>query len=556
MEKEIFAGIINQRGKTVLTVSNQKFVIGKEEYYLSAAEIHYFRVNKKYWSVCFERIRKAGFKIISTCVPWNLHEVTPGIFDFLGQTDSSKDLVVFLELAREFGLKVILKVGPFIDSEWQNGGYPDYVFTNPELLAKTPQGENVPVPSPTGVNLGYVPCYHHPKFKTQIKRYLNSLAEVIKNYIYPKGPIFLIQLENFLSWRDFDLFQLDYNPQVTSNLYPEFLRNKYREIKNLSKTYQEKYKHFEDVKPPQNFKCKNLENLIQYWDWISFKENYLGQYIRDLKESFTSAEIQCLFYANLGLRNGPGYGLDKQVLDKEQIFASGEAFWNQDFYSLARNLRFWSGNLKLPWLSNFYCGFYSASPHEREKYFPSTPRLTRFMLNLALACGIKGFDYYMFVERSHWHDAALAPDGSIKPNYEVIQKFNFIAEKIPLQNLTSLAEVGLAFYKPYADYLALKSDQPFPYLSYLLEKTWAGLSQDLSYLKLDYRVPDLNSKGSLAESKLLLVPSAQFMDQAAQENILALAKSGKTVVLFGLLPEWDLNFKKSNLLFKALKIKT
>ncbi len=556
MEKEIFAGIINQRGKTVLTVTDHKFVIGKEEYYLSAAEIHYFRVNKKYWSVCFERIRKAGFRIISTCVPWNLHEVTPGTFDFLGQTDSSKDLVVFLELAREFGLKVILKAGPFIDSEWDNGGYPDYVFTNPEILAKTPQGENIPVPSPTGVNFGYVPCFQHPKFKTQIKRYLNSLSEVIKNYIYPKGPIFLIQLENFLSWRNFDLFHLDYNPQVTSNLYPEFLRNKYKEIRNLSKIYKEKYKQFEDVKPPQNFKYKTFEDLIRYWDWIAFKESYLAEYLKELKESFVASEIHCLYYTNLGLKNGPAYGLDQEILEKEQIFTSGEAFWNQDYYALSRNLRFWASNLKFPWLSNFYCGFYSATPHEREKYFPSTPGLTKFMLSLGLACGIKGFDHYMFVERSYWQDAALAPDGSIKPNYEVIQKFNSIAERIPFQNIANLAEVGLAFYKPYADYLSLKSDKPFPYISHLLEKTWSGLSQDLSYLKLDYRVPDLNFKESLSESKLLLVPSAQFMDQQAQEDILGLAKSGKIVILFGLMPEWDSNFKKTNLLYKALKIKT
>lgn len=556
MDKGIFTGIINQRGKTVLTVSNHKFVIGKEEYHLSAAEIHYFRTNKKYWSVCFERIRKAGFKIISTCVPWSLHEVAPGTFDFLGQTDSSKDLVVFLELSREFGLKVILRVGPYIDSEWENGGYPNYLFTNPEILAKTPQGENVAIPSPSGINLGYVPCYHHPKFKIQIKRYLNSLTEVLRNYIYPKGPVFLIQLENLLSWKDYDLFKLDYNPHITSNLYPEFLKNKYADIKHLSKTYQEKYKQFEDVKPPPNFKYKTLEDLIRYWDWISFKENYLAQYLKELKDSFTSAEIQCLFYTNLGLKNGPGYGLDKQILDKEQIFTSGEAFWNSDYYALARNLRFWSANLKFPWLANSFCGFYSASPHEREKYFPSTPQMTKFMLSLSLACGIKGFDHYMFVERQYWHDAALAQDGSIKPNYEVLHKFNTILERIPVHSLQSLAEVGLAYYKPYSDYLALKSDKPFPYISQLLEKSWAGLSQDLSYLKLDYRVPDLNSKESLAESKLLLVPSAQFMEQTAQENILAFARSGKTVILFGLMPEWDLNFKKSNLLYKALKIKT
>ena len=88
----------------MLKIADNKLVIGKEEYYPFSAEMHYFRVNKRYWSICFERIRKAGFRIISTRVPWNLHEPVIGDFDFMGATDHSKDLVVFLELAREFGV--------------------------------------------------------------------------------------------------------------------------------------------------------------------------------------------------------------------------------------------------------------------------------------------------------------------------------------------------------------------------------------------------------------------------------------------------------------------
>src|SRR4030042_3340992 len=110
----------------MLNLLKNTVLIGKEEYRLNSAEIHYFRVSKKYWSVCFERIKKAGFRIISTPIPWNLHEISTGEFDFNGETDSRTDLVVFLELAREFGFKVILKIGPYIGAEWENGGYPDF----------------------------------------------------------------------------------------------------------------------------------------------------------------------------------------------------------------------------------------------------------------------------------------------------------------------------------------------------------------------------------------------------------------------------------------------
>ena len=83
-----------------------------------------------------QRGLRLTFRIISTAVPWNLHESRQGEFDFSGRTDPAKDLVVFLELSREFGFKIILKPGPWIRAQWRNGGIPDFVFRHPETAAK------------------------------------------------------------------------------------------------------------------------------------------------------------------------------------------------------------------------------------------------------------------------------------------------------------------------------------------------------------------------------------------------------------------------------------
>ena len=58
----------------MLGIIGSKFSIGKETYHPFAAELHYFRIEKKYWSICFERIRRAGYRIISTAVPWGIHQ--------------------------------------------------------------------------------------------------------------------------------------------------------------------------------------------------------------------------------------------------------------------------------------------------------------------------------------------------------------------------------------------------------------------------------------------------------------------------------------------------
>ena len=109
----------------MLGVDQNRLSIGKDIYYPFSVEMHYFRVDKRYWSVCFERIKRAGFRIISTSVPWNLHQDKTKDIDFNGFQDSRKDLIVFLELAREFGFKVILRPGPWIAGQWKNGGIPD-----------------------------------------------------------------------------------------------------------------------------------------------------------------------------------------------------------------------------------------------------------------------------------------------------------------------------------------------------------------------------------------------------------------------------------------------
>ena len=169
----------------MLGVINNKFVIGRDEFLPFSAEIHYFRVDKRYWSICFERIKKAGFKIISTYIPWNLHEENPGDFDFRGFTGPDKELIVFLELAREFGFKVILKPGPWIKAEWNNGGLPKYLFADEAVVARDHSGELVSAYSGLNGRDGYQPSYMHPKYIAHIKRYLSGLIEVIQNYIFP-----------------------------------------------------------------------------------------------------------------------------------------------------------------------------------------------------------------------------------------------------------------------------------------------------------------------------------------------------------------------------------
>jgi hypothetical protein len=169
----------------------------------------------------------------------------------------------------------------------------------------------------------------------------------------------------------------------------------------------------------------------------------------------------------------------------------------------------------------------------------------------------------MFVERDHWYDSPLANDGTIRPNFELIKKFNELAERIELENLEPLSEIGLVNYRPYLWFSYLKGkghpqkkDKVFSYLPLLLEKTHKGLSQDLINLKLPFGIPDLWSKAGLEGFEILFVPCSEYMDAESQNLLIKLAKEGKTLILFGLLPKYDLRMKSCELLANAISVKT
>ena len=62
-------------------------------------------------------------------IAWNLHEPSPGAFDFSGIADLDR----FLTTAKNVGLKVILRPGPFICAEWEQGGLPAWLLKDPSM---------------------------------------------------------------------------------------------------------------------------------------------------------------------------------------------------------------------------------------------------------------------------------------------------------------------------------------------------------------------------------------------------------------------------------------
>ncbi|MGM9342544.1 glycoside hydrolase family 35 protein [Streptomyces salinarius] len=103
---------------------------------LLAGSLHYFRVHPGHWADRLRRLAALGLNTVDTYVPWNFHERTEGDIRF----DGPRDLTGFVRLAQEEGLDVVVRPGPYICAEWDNGGLPAWLTGTPGMRLRTSHG--------------------------------------------------------------------------------------------------------------------------------------------------------------------------------------------------------------------------------------------------------------------------------------------------------------------------------------------------------------------------------------------------------------------------------
>lgn len=151
--------------------NNQFLKDGLPFRYISG-EMHYFRIPRVYWRDRLEKLKAAGCNTVCTYVEWSLHEPSPLVYDFTGDLD----LLEYLKIAKELGLNVILRPGPYICAERDFGGYPAWLLTmNPRMKFRTSD--------PT-----------HTFF---VARWFRVLMPKLLPYLYGNGGnIIMVQVEN------------------------------------------------------------------------------------------------------------------------------------------------------------------------------------------------------------------------------------------------------------------------------------------------------------------------------------------------------------------------
>lgn len=120
-------------GSPALTWSGGTFIRHGEPHRILSGSLHYFRVLPELWEDRLARLVAMGLNTVDTYVAWNFHEARRGEIDFAGW----RDLERFIGLAGEAGLDVILRPGPYICAEWDNGGLPAWLTGTPGLKPRS-----------------------------------------------------------------------------------------------------------------------------------------------------------------------------------------------------------------------------------------------------------------------------------------------------------------------------------------------------------------------------------------------------------------------------------
>ena len=108
------------------TLDNDRFILDGSPFQIISGAIHYFRVHPDLWLDRLVRCKALGLNTVEVYVPWNFHETRPGEFKWSG----GADLDLFISLAEDLGLMVLVRAGPYICAEWDFGGLPAWLASS------------------------------------------------------------------------------------------------------------------------------------------------------------------------------------------------------------------------------------------------------------------------------------------------------------------------------------------------------------------------------------------------------------------------------------------
>ncbi|MGW1562483.1 beta-galactosidase [Streptomyces sp. NPDC002144] len=176
-----------------ITYDRYSVTVDGKRVLLWSGEFHYWRLpSPGLWRDVLQKIKAGGMNAVSIYFDWAYHSPAPGKYDFSGVRDVDK----LLDMARDAGLYVIARPGPYINAETDGGGFPGWLMTQQGRARSTA-----------------------PDYLDAAHQWLRHIDRILARHQVSNGtgPVLLYQVENELYDPDGRPYIVDLSKQVRSD---------------------------------------------------------------------------------------------------------------------------------------------------------------------------------------------------------------------------------------------------------------------------------------------------------------------------------------------------
>lgn len=488
-----------------VSISNKVITVGDVEIPLISGEVHYWRLDPSSWSAVLQRVREMGIQVVATYVCWDYHEISPGVYDFLGQTDPRRNLVGFLEKLTEEGFWIIFRPGPYIYSEWKNGGVPDDAARFHRLDAR---------------------------FQQRAMQYMSAVTAAASPYLATRGGrIILWQADNEIDpWPHWYTEQLGLGRQAGP--FQDFLQTRYDRIEVLNQAWATKYENFEQTRAVTTQFSDEPRKLRRYIDFVDFQHWYVNRVAEWAVKAFRDLGVDVPIYLNaysgVGTQSWSEMETIADLVGPDTYPTNEFNHWPNEHRNFLDSIRYAAAMSKLPYIAEFEAGTW----HDWLGDVGSLSSNHYVMTCIsALSGGVAGWNWYMLVNRDNWYQSPINEWGRTRPDlYAAFKKMVTLYNLARPYDWEKLTNTALT-YNPQQR-AAVRPAQP--------------LFQAFYDAGIDYSFFD-TVRGECGQ-KILFYAGGHWIGQKIQEKMLHYVQQGGHLVLLGSYPYQDENFQPYNCL--------